>query len=280
VDGGSTDDTLAIIADYAQRMEIRLLRWTESPNWCRQTNAAIACASAPHVCMLHHDDCWREGRASTVREALSRNPGVALLLHASMVIDSEGRDLGRWSCPLSPEPKIYSPSELLEHLVVQNFIAIPSPTFRRDAALAVDGLDASLWYTGDWDFYLKLARTGPTVYLDRTLTSFRVHKSSLTMKGSLDGEDFRQQMQIVVERHIGALAPSRRRTAIERAAYVSNEINAALAAALHGSYRKLPSAAMSFLSLGPLGWFRYVRDSRILERGLSRLRVLRSLRAA
>jgi glycosyltransferase involved in cell wall biosynthesis len=270
VDGGSTDATRDIIDEFARELPVRVFVRPEFPNWVGKTNFGFSQATAPHVCMLHHDDVWRPRRVASVRRALERHPDAALVLHPALLIDAAGRRIGRWRCPLEAEPKVYAAGELLQHLVVQNFIAIPSPTFRRDTALAVGGIDGALWYTGDWDFYLKLARTGPTVYLDEPLASFRLHGSSLTMRGSADLGAFRQQLDTVLERHIDAVLPEERQAAVRRAARASNAINTALAAALHGSYRFLPGALASLVALGPAGWRRYLRDSRFVERVVSR----------
>jgi GT2 family glycosyltransferase len=271
VDGDSTDETHAIIDEYAQHLTVRRFVRPEFPNWVGKTNFGFSVAEAPHVCMLHHDDVWQPERASEVRRTLERHPDAALVLHPSSLIDETGRKVGRWRCPLEAEPRVYSTGELLEQLVVQNFIAVPSPTFRRDSALSVGGIDEALWYTGDWDFYLKLARTGTTVYVDKLLASFRLHGASLTMKGSANVESFRDQLNIVLERHIGAIDSEERRRAVRRVALVSNEMNTALAAAVHGSFAFLPRAVGSLLALGPSGWQRYFRDSRIVERVVSRL---------
>lgn len=228
--------------------------------------------------MLHHDDLWKPGRASAVRRALAAHPGAALVLHPSTLIDPDGEAVGQWSCPLDPAPRSYAPQEMLERLLVQNFISVPSPTFRREAALAVGGVDEALWYTGDWDFYLKLAATGSTVYLDEPLSSFRLHGASLTVTGSANGADFRRQLETVLERHIGAISNDRVRERVQRTARASNEVNAALAAALHGSYADLPRALGAVVALGPTGWRRYIEYSRITERVGARLKARRSLR--
>jgi hypothetical protein len=230
--------------------------------------------------MLHHDDLWRPGRARAVKGALARHPGVAMVLHPSLFIDAEGNALGQWRCPLDGEPRVYSSAELLEQLLVQSFIACPAPTFRREAALAVGGIEKKLWYTGDWDFYLKLAKTGPAVYLPQVLSAFRIHGSSLTVTRSANVEDFQHQLATVLERHIGTIGDETLRNAVRRAAEASNAVNAALAAALHGSYALLPGAIGKLAALGPSGWRRYLRNSRIVERLGARLRVRRSLLTA
>ena len=271
VDGGSTDSTRAIITEFSRELDVRLFVRPEFPNWVGKTNFGFGEAAAEHVCMLHSDDRWLPGRASAVRRTLQRHPDLALLLNPSLIIDQDGRTVGKWRCPLAPD-KIYSADALLEHLIVQNFVAVPAPTFRRDAALAVGGIDPVLWYTGDWDFYLKLARTGPTLYLDEMLTCFRIHGASLTMKGSANVDSFRAQLETVLERHLPAIESAERRHAVRRVGAVSNAIDIALASAVHGSWGELPGAFASLAALGPAGWRSYFRDSRIVERVSSRLR--------
>lgn len=91
------------------------------------------------------------------------------------------------------------------------------------------------------------------------------------MTGSRDAADFRSQMRIVLDRHLWRLPqPVRRRT--ERAASASISINVSLAAASAGSVAALRDAAKKLLLLGPLGMYRYLRDSRLQERVMPRVR--------
>jgi hypothetical protein len=132
-------------------------------------------------------------------------------------------------------------------------------------------MDETLWYTADWDIWLKLACAGPVVYHNDFTTAFRIHGSSLTMTGSRDARDFRSQMETVLDRYLGELPVSRRR-AVERVARASIDVNVLLAAASGGNVRALASATGNVLSLGPAGMSRYLRDSRLHERTVSRLR--------
>jgi len=150
-------------------------------------------------------------------------------------------------------------------------VSVPAPIFRRSAWLACGGMDERLWYTADWDIWAKLAVAGPVVYHQEITTAFRVHGDSLTVTGSRDANEFRSQMQIVLERHLDRLsARSRRR--IEAAARASISVNVSLAAASGGDLKALVRAARIVLSLGPTGLRRYLRDSRLLERVMCRLR--------
>jgi hypothetical protein len=157
-----------------------------------------------------------------------------------------------------------------ERLLVQNFIAAPSPVFRKDAWLRCGGLDEELWYTADWDIWLKLAQSGPVYYHDIATIGFRIHAGSLTVTGSREPAVFEQQMQFVLDRHLLNLRGGRKD--LERVARASITINTALASASSGDVGGLFRAAAQILRLGPGGIHRYMRDSRILERVAPRVR--------
>ena len=158
---------------------------------------------------------------------------------------------------------------LIERLMVQNFVAIPSPTIRRDAFLAIGGMDVGLWYTADWDLYLKLAATGPVTYDDGAYACFRVHEASQTMSGSRHRADFGAQLLCVIDRH-GPRLPVRHRETVMRAARASVAINTALAGANNGCLADITVALRALLGLGPMGMRRYFRDSRLVERVLQK----------
>ena len=113
-------------------------------------------ARAAHVCMLHQDDLWLPGRVAAIRKWLRDAPEAVLHLTPAAIIDHNGRSLGIWRCPLPADTAVPA-ALMLERLLVQNFISAPTPVFGRDAWLACNGLDVDLWYTGDWDLWLKLA---------------------------------------------------------------------------------------------------------------------------
>lgn len=268
VDDGSTDRTPEILSGFASRLPLRVIRRERGGNWAAATNQGFAEARGEFLGTLHHDDCWLPGRLETIRRLLGLCPDAALLLHPSWYIDSTGRRLCRWRCPLPPAPKRLESALVLDRLLVQNFISMPAPVFRRETALAVGGLDESLRYTADWDFWMKLAATGPAMYHPEPLSCFRIHAEAQTVQWPIDV--FRQQLEVTLARHVAKVPNVSRQTL--RAAEFSVEFNTALAAWYHGQSVPFCRLAWLALRLGPLGWRRYLRDSRILERVGSRLR--------
>lgn len=268
VDGGPTAATVDIARRYADRLRLRIFERPDFTNWHSKTNFAVQAAAAAHVCWLGVDDVWLPGRAQAVHGWIHQQPDIPLHFAASMLIDQTGRSVGRWRCPLPPD-KDLAPSFTLPRLLVQNFVAAPAPVFRRDAWIRCGGLDEQLWYTADWDVWLKLTAVGPVRYHDEATIGFRIHAGAQTVTGSRDTAEFGRQMQRVLDRHLDPAAGER---GVTRRALASIEVNVALAAAAGGDYGRLPRAAWRVLSLGPGGVAHYLRDSRLWERVAPRAR--------
>ena len=270
IDSSPSRATAEIVEQFASYLPIRLFRRTDLGPWQTKTNLGVELAAAEHACILHQDDLWLAGRVAAPRQWIAKSPEAALHLAPTLFIDRSGRRMGRWTCPL-PADKELGAEYFLERLLIQNFVSVPAPIFLRSAWLECGGMDDKLWYTPDWDIWAKLAEVGPVIYHDEITTAFRIHGSSLTMTGSRNANDFRSQMQIVLDRHLARL-PAEKQHLVKPAAYASITINVALAAASGGNLKDLAHALGNILSLGPSGIWRYLRDSRLHERVMPRLR--------
>jgi glycosyltransferase involved in cell wall biosynthesis len=273
IDGESTDATLEILDSYQDRIPLRIGQRERNSNWVSKTNYALSLARGEYVCFLHHDDLWFRDRLKTMRQLTNQFPEATLFLHPSNYLDNKGNILGTWKCPLPAAPTIIKSSLMTERLLVQNFISILGPVFKRQAALEVAGLDELLWYTADWDFWLKLAAYGTSVYYPKPLSGFRIHPSSQTIVRSSGSQEFREQLEVVASKHfIRWQADEHTKRQLKAVIDFSVEVNIALAGAAHGKNTKLRKLLVDFILLGPSGGYRYLRDSRIWERASARLK--------
>ncbi|WP_238368504.1 glycosyltransferase [Mesobacterium pallidum] len=259
--------------DLLLRAGVTVIDAPDSQSWMENTNIALSAARAPLVTMLHQDDLWRPGRAEALRQMAEAHPNAALYLHAADYVDATGARVGRAAPPFGRKARLIDGQEALRHLLVQNTVALPAAMFRRDTALKLGALDPDLWYTADWDLWLRLAQAGPIAWDPRALAAFRIHGGSLTLTGSRDAQGFRAQLAAPVARHLKAL-PEDVANRVGRLADLSNALNAALAGRFHDQQGAgLGRIALRLLALGPTGWHAFLRDTNILGRVLPRLKL-------
>ena len=263
------DATLGVAEAYREHFDLRVVYAPEHADWPNKTNVGFREARGQFVCMLHTDDVWRPDRVARLRQAHERHPEASLLFHAVRFIDPASRELGLWRAPLAPD-RLLRGIDVLEHLIIQNFISCPAPVLRRQ--IVGSGIDPLLWYTGDWDLYLRATLAGSAVYIDEPLADFRLHRASLTMQKSHSSADRRHQLDCVLERY-GRALPAARREELLRVARFSNAVNVALAEGFHGSWSSLLRLIPRARALGLADWRRYLSDSRIAERTSARLKL-------
>jgi len=150
--------------------------------------------------------------------------------------------------------------------------------FSRESFDAVGGMDESLWYTADWDLWLKLASLGAVDMSAKPTAAFRLHKESQTVRGAAIFESMQQQTEIVRARHLAGVEDPRLRNTIDRAGKLSSELNATLAAVVGGQSPRWGALASSILRAGPSSFRRFARDARFLERTAARIRTGLALR--
>lgn len=271
IDDGSTDRTLDIIHDFAKTLPLKLLTPGNPGSAEVAFNTGLREAKGEWACVLYSDDIWLPGRIERLRSEMDRAPG-ALVIHNAIFIGPDGRELGPSTCPL-PEGDV--PSDLfIERLLVQNFIACPAAVFRREAALESGGMDTTVWDCPDWDLWLRMGALGPVRFIAEALSAYRIQPAQQTMARKFQPGEMRWQLTSIFERHLHTWATSNgSRSAVERAARASISVNCALSAKYRGEpIRSLP-VLLELLALGPAGWHRYLRDSRIVQRAGSRLKV-------
>jgi hypothetical protein len=270
IDSGDTPAARDVARKYSNLLRMHIFKRADLLSWHTKTNFGVEMAASEHVCWLGVDDIWLPGRAAAARAWIKAAPESPLHFAPCQIIGEDGSKQGVWRCPL-PEARPLDSNFVAERLLIQNYLAAPAPVFRKDAWLSCGGLDENLWYTADWDMWLKLASSATTYYHSEVTVGFRIHSASLTTTGSRNPAELSRQMKTVLERHLPRLKINHSK-AVERAARASIAVNTALASASAGNFSTLPCAALQVAGLGPSGIGRYFRDSRIVERLLPRVR--------
>ena len=174
IDGGSTDATLEVLRRYGDRV-----RWTSGPD-AGQADAihrGFLAGSGEYLAWLNSDDRYVPGAIRAAIDELAVDPSAALLYGGAEFIDRQGAVLG-------PCGQIEPWS--LERLVdVTDFVVQPATVFRRDAYLAVGGLDPALHYCMDYDLWIRLGQRYRVLHLTRLLAQVRIYGETKTATGGL-----------------------------------------------------------------------------------------------
>ncbi|MCP4346859.1 MAG: glycosyltransferase [Desulfobacterales bacterium] len=272
VDDGSADSTTDILESYSRQLSINIIKKNHTGNWVANTNIGLSEASGKYVSFLHQDDIWLPGRVKRLKALADKQPDVVLFLHPSYFIDENSKKIGTWTCPLPKNQKPLLPDLVLPKLIVQNFISMPGPLFKRQAVMKAGFLDEQLWYTADWKLWMQLSCSGPVLYCPEPLSGFRIHFSSLTAKRSVNLPEFRHQIKAIIDQFL-PVVQAKNISGIKQLAEFSLEVNSTLAAAAWSQPFSMTRLLRQCFSLGPLLWVEYMRYSRIFERIQARLRV-------
>lgn len=275
IDDGSTDATVQIARSFESRLPLRVLRPNRRANWVAITNIGLSEATGAWSCILHQDDKWLPGRREA--HALAASSGIQnpMVWMQTAMINEDSKAIGNWRFPYAVRSNLESLTDmpLSASLFIQNWLAVPSVIFSTALARNSGGMDEDLWYTADWDLWLRLLRNGPPIALPHVGSAFRIHKKAQTILRSRDTAAFREQMITVQTRHGWAAQTSHDPEMVRRAGALSTETNAALASGLHLQRYEFAGWARSFAQAGMAGFWCYLQNASLIDRLAPRVRL-------
>ena len=175
LDGGSTDESVAVIERYAPW----LAHWASAPDDgpAQAINRGLARATGDILCWLNADDLYLPGALWAAAEALTQQPAVALVYGEGWYIDEAGE-------PIEPCRFVRRRFER-RYLVNRDPILQPAAFWRRALWQAVGPLDEGLRWVFDWEWFIRGHGRGVFAYLPREMALYRVQPAALTRTGGL-----------------------------------------------------------------------------------------------
>jgi glycosyltransferase involved in cell wall biosynthesis len=173
IDGGSTDETLAILREFEHDPR---LQWVSEPDRGQSDaiNRGLARCSGELFAWLNTDDLLLPGAIRHVVDTWLAGDRMALVYGRARLIDEFGADLGY--CPAQS-----SQMTLEQILGLRYFLPQPATFVPTAAVCAVGGVDLALHYAMDLDLWIKLAARLPIQYAPFDLAQFRLHPASKTV---------------------------------------------------------------------------------------------------
>jgi glycosyltransferase involved in cell wall biosynthesis len=183
VDGGSTDETAAILARYRDR-----LQYVSEPDLgvADAVNRGFARSRGSIIAWLNADDIYFPGAVSAATRCFLSDEETAVVYGEGEWIDEHNLTLGRY-----PTVAPYDPTALERECR----ICQPTAFIRRDAFETVGGLNPDLRSAFDYDLWIRLSGKYRFVALSNCLAASRMHKGNITLR----------QRKLVFEESIGIL---------------------------------------------------------------------------
>jgi glycosyltransferase involved in cell wall biosynthesis len=188
LDGGSTDGSVEVIERYADD----LAYWRSAPDGGQAAaiQEGFARATGDVLGWLNSDDLLAPGGVRKVLEALRDHPEASWAVAHASTVDARSRHL------------LHRPTIPVRRADLYNlhvYLPQEGTFFRREAYVAVGGVDPSLRYAMDYDLWLKLAQFCPPLYVDAHAGIFRVLKG----QKSSDVAAYQAEEELVKRRYAG-----------------------------------------------------------------------------
>jgi glycosyltransferase involved in cell wall biosynthesis len=168
IDGGSNDDTLAILQSYGNRID-----WVSEPDRGQSDaiNKGMARVHGEIQAYLNSDDVLMPNAIERVVSFFKHNPDCDMIYGEADYIDENDRFIGRYSTA------DYSFSRLRQDCMVCQ----PAAFWRQRIANKIGPFDEKLNYAMDYDYWLRIAKAGGNIsFLPEKLANSRLYEETKT----------------------------------------------------------------------------------------------------
>lgn len=170
VDGGSTDDTLAVLGRFGH------LDWTSEKDRGQTdaVNKGLRKARGQILGWINSDDVFLEGAFEAVLQTFEADPDCSVVFGDYHAVEADGRLL------YSTEGFCGTYDEMVRWWDYTYAIHQPTVFVRRGVLEKVGFLDESFTYAMDYEWWLRIARHYAFVHVPRALATYRMHRDAKT----------------------------------------------------------------------------------------------------
>lgn len=187
INDGSSDSIVEWAADIIDP-RVKLISQTNQ-GVSAARNTGIKKSKGEYIAFLDADDLWEATKLEKQLQFLKNNPSLGLIHTAMMLIDGEGKSLGRTFISNVE-------GDALKALLEQNTIVTSSVIVRRNCLETVGSFDNSLRSSEDWELWVRIASRYPFALIKEPLVFYRQHPHNTTKNWQMLEQDLHSIEQV------------------------------------------------------------------------------------
>ncbi|NRB37880.1 MAG: glycosyltransferase [Pseudomonadales bacterium] len=173
-DGCSTDNTLAILAEYGNKITV-ISKKDGSPQ--EAINQGMKMATGDIKCWLNADDVYLDGTLQAVVSAFKENPNKHWLYGRCDIIDENNQIIRK---PITLYKNLIGYFYSRNILLCENYINQPATFWKSQLWDKANQLNPKYKAAWDYELWMKMALESKAIPLRRTLSKFRRHDESIS----------------------------------------------------------------------------------------------------
>jgi hypothetical protein len=184
MDGGSTDETAAVVAEYASRVKFVSER---DRGQSHAINKGFAMAAGEVVSWINSDDVILPGAVRHAVQRFEANPQIGAVYGEGYLIDRDGAVKCRF-----PATEKFN---LWKLIYASDYVLQQTVYFRRSVFEEIGFIDESLNWGMDWDVLIRIAKRYGLEYIPEYMGCLREYGEAKTFSGGV--RRFRELAQIM-----------------------------------------------------------------------------------
>ena len=172
IDGGSTDGTVAILGEYADRFPDRFKFISEHDKGQSDAiNKGMRMARGDILSYLNSDDEYLPGALEAVERAVRQNPWATWFTGKCIIVDEHGAAIRSW---FSAIKDWIAPPIQRSKLLTMNIVSQPSTFWKRSVYERHGEFRTDLHLVMDYEFWCRISRE-PAEYIPLPLSKYRFY---------------------------------------------------------------------------------------------------------
>jgi glycosyltransferase involved in cell wall biosynthesis len=181
IDDLSSDDTRVIAEEYARKdPRVSAVRNSKTLGLVANFNRCIELTKGRYVCVWHQDDVMMPQNIEKKVALLEANPQVGFVHSNVLMIDDLGQVLSEHWESDSTRDYVCSGREFFIRMIEpgKNYVCCPSVLARRECYERLGNFRGELYFTCDWELWMRFSLYYDVSCLGTPLVHFRRHKGS------------------------------------------------------------------------------------------------------